>query len=209
MARKSKAQKELEAKIEAENKIRYERRDFLRAIDNYYEDIRATARYYKINEMNDKLGYSGGLIDEEAEKIFNRFNEFKDVLKFKYDKDDPERRNWDIIHWMRNSNRDDMLDDRQNERFSVDFLEDDLYINDIIWDEDEVDNLLKLMKRFGYKRIFFLSNSSGVMENIYFFLKKGCMIKSEVAIIGERYFFSSKKNEEEIKKMGVIVELPE
>ena len=57
------------------------RRQMMDDLNSYWRDIEAVTRVAKINGEKEKLDYSGYLVKEEQEKLFNRYENLKDLSK--------------------------------------------------------------------------------------------------------------------------------
>lgn len=159
-------------KINARNAV-------ISALKNYYEDIAATKRYYKINNISDKLTYDGDLLDGEKEKLLRNYK-CLDFVKFTYDKDDPESRMWWVLGAMMNTYDEFMKNFFTNDQqLIVDFKKyhtEGLWVDDIIWDETSMKLYIKMAKKFGYNYLLYTNSSSGALENITSLVKLGAKV---------------------------------
>ncbi|GEM_PF-7005933 len=174
------------------------RDDFLKAIDSWRADVSATVRYYKSHDMYDKLN-SNWLARDEENELMKRYGALADL--------DPEREHiWDVVNWMVSSKKfNSLYYGRREKKLSVPANDDDLVIEDIIWDEDEIDLILEMMNKYGYKRIQYLDSSTAVMRSLSDFVAKGC------TVVGSNQLMRRSFSDEdwEVDKKGVIVQVPE
>lgn len=174
------------------------RDDFLKAIDSWRADVSATVRYYKSHDMYDKLT-SNWLARDEENELMKRYGALADL--------DPERNHiWDVVNWMVSSKKfNSLYYGRREKKLSVPANDDDLVIEDIIWDEDEIDLILEMMNKYGYKRIQYLDSSTAVMRSLSDFVAKGC------TVVGSNQLMRRSFSDEdwEVDKKGVIVQVPE
>lgn len=177
MARKV-TKKELQAKEEAQNKLRRERKQFISDIHDYWDDCAATVRYYKSHDMADKLDYYGSIGDEEATELLHKKESLKDIkLSNQYDDNDPERRVWDFIHSMIETDTECW----EGEYLAMRLDADDFWINDILWDPEQIDLYCKYLKKFGYKRLVYTDSSTAAMRSIVEFTRHNMKIVGVVA----------------------------
>lgn len=201
--------KQLKEIKDKESLIREARRNFVESVKEYWKDVEATTRYYKINGMTDKIDYYGRLKDnDELQNLLNKYSSL-DGIKVNYENDDPERHTWSIINAIiktfdHNSifGRSILNDDSKFEKL---LENDDLYFEDILWGEEDIDLLIKYMKKLGYKRIQYFCHSSGVNEDLYYLINRGCKVVDTNLIL--RKSFSSK--EYKVEKTGLIIEIGE
>lgn len=174
------------------------RDDFLKAIDSWRADVSATVRYYKSHDMYDKLK-SNWLARDEENELMKRYGALADL--------DPEREHiWDVVNWMVSSKKfNSLYYGRREKKLSVPANDDDLVIEDIIWDENEIDLILEMMNKYGYKRIQYLDSSTAVMRSLSDFVAKGC------TVVGSNQLMRRSFSDEdwEVDKKGVIVQVPE
>lgn len=193
---------------EKEKTILTERRLFVESIRSYWEDVNATTRYYKINKMKDKLNYYGNINDnEELQNLINRYDILKDLgIKSTYDDEDPEYHTWSIIRFITNTEDHKKGFNKviyNGAKFETEIERDDIYVEDILWGEKDVDLLIKYMKKFGYKRIQYFCHSSGVNEDLYYFVSKGCKITGTNAVLRKPWH----DEEYKVDKTGLIIEI--
>lgn len=142
--------KELETKqADLRSRSKMQLRDF-------WADVNATARYYKINDMRDKLTYNGDLIDSEREILLSRYELIKDLTKHE-------------ISVLRT-----LINNTENNRIFVGH--DEIYINDFAWDENEVIEKVNYMKKLGIKKIYFHDSSTAALRNLVWLINNGCTV---------------------------------
>lgn len=205
MAKKitKKEMKELEAKKNEQKLVAYsERNNMLNAVESFWEDTRATARYYKINDMSDKLDYSDNLIDEEVEKCLRRYDnlDFLPINSESEEDKNKERSIWAIVKLLVNSRRIDY----EYSKYEVNINTNDILVNDIIWNDDEINIIVDMMKKYGYERIHFFDNSTAAVRNIASLIDSGLIVtgtNTKLSLgFGGTYVFDKK---------GIILSLPE
>ena len=195
--------KEMENKQE---ELRKSRSELVESLKGYWRDVDATKRYYQINNMKDKLNYYNDLADEnERRSLLHRYKCLKD-FKVEYDRDSDESHTWTIIRNIVKSydgyfGYDDII--WNDSKFEKPLLQDDLYFEDILWGEKDVNLLLKYMKKYGYNRIQYFCSSTGVAEDLYYFTNKGLKIVDTNAILRKPW---SDDKEYELYKTGLIIE---
>ena len=156
------------------------RKDFISAIKNYQRDVDATIRYYSIHNMDDKFvsKYRKDLTVKEELSLFKRYNVLNQYINYfnyiNYNgetvKEDPHF--WNVVSLILNN--PNKIDSKTN--FEQCDINSDLIIEEIIWTEEEAKLIIKLARKFGYKRIFFFDGSSGALEAITNLIKNGCTI---------------------------------
>ena len=199
--------KELKALEEEKKKNQQEkinlRYEFLRQLHSWWDDVDATERYCKINNIEDKLtGYSPRLISEEKERLFNRYDILKELVDYN------SNRQWDIVYAINETNKyykGDYMVGYYNAKLEKDLDEQTLMIKDIIWEQIQFDKTIELARKLGYTKILYIDNSSACMENMVRFAKIGCQIIGTNAKMSHRVF----DDEYEIDKEGVVLSIPE
>ena len=174
---KKMTKKEIEAMNEKQAELRGGRNEFIHAIKEFWKDVDATIRYYKINEKREYLTYSADLVDTEKEKLLRRHESLEFVKLHYNDKDAPDYRTWDFIRQMIRTYEEmhnytgeaELLVDRE-------YKQDGFWNNDIIWTETQTKLYLRMCKKFGYKYLIFTNSSSGALEDITSLVKLGAKI---------------------------------
>lgn len=168
--------KEMEEK---QNELRRLRRDTISSIENFDKDMAATIRYYKINNMTDKLAYGDKLTVDEKLTLMRRYKELKFLKPYEQytqeDKDKAYDRDWSFVRLMMASDEERNCWGN-NRRLETSLQVDDLWNDDIIWNTEQLKRYLKLAQRFGYKRIFYTNSSSGALSNITDFINFGAKV---------------------------------
>lgn len=202
--------KELKEREDKQNKLRKERRIFVEALKSYWRDVEATKRYYQINGIKDKISYYNDLADEDEKlALLHRYECLKEY-KVDYDRDSDEAHTWSIIRFIIKSydsynDFDNLISTWTDSKFEKDLLQDDIFVEDILWGEKDVDLLIKYMKKYGYKRIQYFCSSTGVAEDLYYFINKGLKIVDTNTILRKPW----KDEDYKIDKTGLIIELGE
>lgn len=176
--------KELKAQEDAQNKLRSARKQFISDINEYWDDCSATARYYKSHNMRDKLSFRDFINDDEARELLHNRESLKDLkLNSDYDKNDPQKRIWDFIHDMNTTENHEKAFYCDDKRLSNRLEEDDFWMDDIFWDENQIDLYIENMKKFGYKRLVYTNTSTAVMRSVTYLTQLGAII---VGTIGKK-----------------------
>lgn len=128
------------------------RRNMIDSLESYWKDVAATLRVAKINNETDKLTYGNDLTKEEKDRLFNRYELLTDL-------------NDNQIKILRTLVHNDR--DRYESRKAKETLPSDaVWIDDIIWNEQELDDYLELFKRIGIEKIYYTNASTGALEVI-------------------------------------------
>ena len=164
--------KAIEAKKmeEMTNKFRA-RQEFINSIKSYWDDIMATERFYKINDVKDKLNYNGSLKKEEVDRLFSRYENLAFIKDLEKNSDNNV---WAIIRKLMDTYN------RSYEDYDYKFVKDidvnSILIDDIFWSEDQVETLIKLGRMFGYKTVNFFDHSTAALGSIACFIRNGCKV---------------------------------
>ena len=199
------------ARLEEIKKEKYNYRDRLvNAVGSFYDDLHVTEKYYKLNNMTDKLTYYGSLKDnEEKQNLLDRYQILKELnVKVDYDQDDENRETWLVLNAIRNTVRKDrdILD--RDMSLETDFTKEDLYIDDTIWDKETKKIFIDYALKCGFTRIqYFHDNSSGSLEDIYDFINYGCKVIGTNTIY-RKSMWAKDENDKEIWHRGIVLELP-
>jgi len=186
-----------EAKRMEQDAKRQLRRNFLNELHNWYDDIEATTRYYKINNMEDKFvsKYRQVLTKEEKKSLFDRYGVLKEIINYNGE------REWDAVYTINNTDRV-YHDDRDRTIFQKDLTEDTLLIDDTIWDQEQFDRTIELAKKFGYTEVVYISGSTSAMENVVRFIKAGYKIVGTNAKMYRQF-----SGELVVDREGIVVSL--
>ena len=192
MENKKLSKKELEAIQSEKRKLRYE---FQRAVRTFWEERSAAETYFKTKGER--------LPEGEEERLFRR-HEILNDYKLSYDNNSPESRMWSTIRIIVNNDRTnrDYRGKEVDEYFSTRMEEDDIIINDIVWDENEIKLILSQLLKFGYKRIFYKDHSTAVMRTVVGLINFGAKIEdtffiSQYGDVGLIFNIENVKLEEE------------
>ena len=188
--------KEIEEMNKKQTELRTQRRFVIEAVKNYWEDLEATKRYYKLNEMTDKLNYGGNLFDEDAEKLLRRYECLNFVKLYgQYEKNDVEVRTWDFIRMMIRTDEEYCCYSRRTLDKALET--DAIWNDDIIWSTEQVKLYLKLARKFGYTKFYYTNASSGALANITDFINLGAKVIGTCAKAEDR------------EKAGLILDISE
>lgn len=161
--------------------ISQKRLNFVTAVENYRKDCLAAKNY---------LGTKGESVsNEEYDRLFGRYEALKDYQRV-YDKDDPDYHMWNIISIIVNSYKNNKLD----EYLTIGLDKNDLLVTDILWGLADVLLLIREAQKYGYKRIFYMDNSTAAMDSLGQFIELGAKI--EKPVLNTRF-----------NKFGVIVNI--
>lgn len=199
------------ARLEQIKKEKYNYRyDLVEAVEGYWDDVRTTEKYYKLNNMTDKLSYYGDLKDkEEKQNLLNRYDILKELnVKIDYDKDDLDRETWSVLRAIRKTERKDAYILEKDMSLDTNFTKEDLYIDDTIWQKETKKIFIDYALRCGYTRIqYFHDNSSGSLEDIYDFINYGCKVVGTNTIY-RKNMWAKDEDDKEIWHRGIVLELP-
>ena len=152
---------------ELERSLRSKRREFIEAVEGFWRDVENAEDYLKTK--GEKVS------EEERERLFRRYSALNEY-KLNYDDDSKDGRMWSIIRFIVHGTKRNYGRGEVDKYLTIKLEEDDLYLNDIIWNIDELRLLFKEAKKYGFKRIFYMNNSSGAMETIGQALELGMVI---------------------------------
>ena len=164
--------KEIKEQEKKQQELHNLRESVIYAIKSYWKDIDATTRYYKINNMNDKLDYRGNLQQKEKQELLNRY-EILEFIKAKYcEKEQDNSYMWTFCRQMVNTfeNMYKCL------HITNDYISDTLWNNEIIWDEQQAVIYLTLAKKFGYKYLITTDSSTALMHELHDFITHGAVV---------------------------------
>ena len=195
MAKMSK--KEIAAIEEEQQRKRNYRRELLKQRESYNRDVEASQRYCTINDVKEKLDSRGHLLVEEEQKLLSRYPLLANLKPWDaYDKNDKERRIWDVLFKIAYSCNENWAIDHKYDKY---IEMDDLYIDQHMWDDDECEYMYLYALLCGFKRIH-LFNST-LMDNLFWFLDHGC----KVVDINKSYYKWCDEWRDDRK--GIIIEL--
>lgn len=188
-----------------QRQIRRKRNNFISSVEDYWKDCNAAARYFKTHDMNEKIRGRCDIIDEEKEILKSRYN-YLDDIKVSYDRDDPEVHTWSIIRCMVNTYNEQLGLESITyncKKFETIMGQDDIYFDDILWGEKDIDLLIKFMKEYGYKRIQYFCTNSGAMEDLYHLTKRGLRVVGTNAILSKNFG----DDEYSLYKTGLVIDI--
>lgn len=165
MEKMTKKQKE---KLEEE--LRYKRYQFAREVTEYWKDIRAAKQY--LGTKSERLS------DKEEERLLRRYETLNDYER-SYDDDSSEARTWSVIRSIVDSTIKTTFKE-PDRYYTIRLDKDDLIISDIIWGIDDVRLIIREAQKYGFKRIFYMDNSTAVMESVSEFIELGGKIEKTV-----------------------------
>lgn len=180
---------ELKALEERQEELRRERRQFIEDIESFWRDQSAAERYLKIK--GEKLS------DEEREELLHQYESLKD-LKVKYNDGDEDERIWCLIREMVNGYKSAWKSSDPDKYLTIKLDKDDLLLSDnySIWDFTQLKMTIRVAKRYGYKNIFFMSNSTQAAPIL------GQAIAVGGKVVGSTYNV-------EYERFGIIVNIEE
>lgn len=160
---------EIKKMEQEQSALRVSRMNFVEAIGHYWRDVDAAEVYLKTK--GEKLTL------EEKERLFHRYEALNDY-KVEYEKGTANSRMWSAIHCIVNSCGDRAYDISKELNVSLD--RDDAFIDEIIWDTDNLKCILKQLRKFGFKRLFYLDNSTAAMRVISDLVMFGATFEGQV-----------------------------
>ena len=147
--------KEIQEMEELEKERLRLRLSMMEALENYWKDIAAMERVNKIT--------GGGDVTKEVKKeLFSRYKVLEGLTDNQID----------TIRVLI-SNRDELrrmemgIDSRMKERLPQDAI----WLNDIVWKEEDLLEQLGLFKRIGIAKVYYTDKSTAVMAAIVWFTK--------------------------------------
>lgn len=166
---KKETAKEKRIREEQQDRVRSERRSFVRDVRDYWKDINAAERY---------LQTTGKVLeDEERNRLFNRYESLKD---FKMVDSTVNNYKWSVIRAIVEqveSYRAYKQEDKIDKHLTIKLCEDDLLFDGNIWGIEHIRVIIEIAKRFGYTRIFVTDHASGMTDNIALFTEFNCKIE--------------------------------
>ena len=180
---------------ELEAQIAQKRFDFVHAVEDYRNDCQAAKEY-----LSTKGEY---VSDEEYDRLFGRYEALKDYQR-KYDKDSSECHMWNIIDIIVNNYKNGTVNDKESQYLTTNLGKDDLLVKDILWGLADVILLIQEAHKYGYKRIFYMDNSTAAMDVIGQFIELGAKIEKSVLNTRFNMFGIIINIEEAIYSIGYI-----
>ena len=153
---------------EREREVRRTRRDLVNAVESFWADNEAAKRY--LENKGEKF------TEEEQESNLRRYEALKDY-KFTYDKEDPEYNTWSTIRDIVNVERRKSAYSKENYKLSIKVLEDDYYMDDSNWNPSEIRLTIKLLRKYGYKRVLYGNESTLGVPNLAWFIQYGAKVE--------------------------------
>ena len=198
--------KELKAIEEAKRKAQSDklslRRRFLDELHSYWKDVEATARYYQINQIKDKVKWNGSLDNSEKKKLFDRYETLTELISF------DGKRDWDAVYTINSTNSTYQHDDDRNySKYQDPIQNTTLIIDDIIWDQEQFDKTIELARKFGYTEVLYIDSSTACAENMARFAKIGSQILGTNAKLSR--WGLSRDEEYRVDKEGIVLSIPE
>lgn len=130
------------------------RRKLIEECDNYWKDISALERVYKINKEEDKLDFNGYLKKEEVSKRKENYKEYSKLSN---------KMTW-ILGEMLNWYKKDDYKARTTDTYRYDG-------GITLWNEEEVKEFINLLDMLGFTTLEYANNSSIALENIHYITK--------------------------------------
>lgn len=193
------SKKELNKKLmeELEEK-RALRRKVIQAIYDYRADKEATIRYYKLHDMSEKLESNNRLTLGEERALLRNYKVLDFIKPIRdYTEEEEERgddRVYDFIRQMLLTNQEYNGESRRLEKI---IQADAIWLDEIIWNTDQVKLYLTLARRFGYNQIYYTNTSSGALSNITDMVSLGAKVVGTCNKVGDR------------EKAGLILDISE
>ena len=162
-----KEMKELEA---AQNVMRSNRYKFVNELNSFWRDVHAAEVYLKTKGEK--------VTKEEKERLFRQYESLNEY-NYEYDKSDVENyRIWDAFRCIVNSSGDKAYEVSKELNISLD--RDDAFYDEIIWDTNHLTCILRELRKYGFKRLFYIDNSTAAMRNISDMIMLGATIEGQV-----------------------------
>lgn len=183
--------KELKEIEERDNQLRYERRRFIDDVKSFWNDLEAAERYLKIKGEK--------LTNEEELEILHRYENLKGLkLAQQYNKEDADDYIWSFIRNMVFSEQGNYRGEPVDKYLTIKLGKDDLLVSEdyTIWSFSQMKMTVREAKRFGYKNLFIMSNSTLAMQYI------GQLVELGGKVTGTTY-------NTEYDRFGVIINIEE
>lgn len=195
--------KELAALEEIKRQKRSDRELLVSSVRGYWEDVKATVRYYNLHNMTDKV-YRDDLREEsEKQQLLENYEILKDNnYKVSYEKE--EFNPWSTIRWIVKNERKSYLYDDYKLEYPL--FKDAFYIDDFWWTTKDIEGSVKMLLQYGYTTIHLFDNSTAVMRNLVDLINLGCKVVGTNKVLRKTW---CDKDEYVVDKEGLIIELPQ
>lgn len=174
------------------------RREVIQAITDYRADKEATIRYYKLHGMSEKLESNNRLTLEEERALLRNYKVLDFIKPYRDYTEEEEKRGddrvYDFIRQMIITNQEYNGESRRLEKI---IQADAIWLDEIIWNTDQVKLYLTLARRFGYNQIYYTNTSSGALSNITDMVSLGAKVVGTCNKVGDR------------EKAGLILDISE
>lgn len=174
------------------------RREVIQAINDYRADKEATIRYYKLHDMTEKLESNNRLTLEEERALLRNYKVLDFIKPYRDYTEEEEKRGddraYDFIRQMIVTNQEYNGGSRGLENI---IQADAIWLDEIIWDTNQIKLYLTLARRFGYNQIYYTNTSSGALKNITDLVSLGAKVVGTCNKTGDR------------EKAGLILDISE
>lgn len=159
--------KELEDIENKKKEIRHKRLEMTRALESYWRDVEATIRVAKLNNNHEIMSYSDRLIKSEEEKLWNNYECLKGLTE-------NQIQALRILVW----NKNEREDSHKNKycRMKEQLPEEAIWINDIIWKEEDLIEYIEFLKELGITHIYYTNHSTACLDFMVWITKLGAKI---------------------------------
>lgn len=154
--------KEIKEMEEMKRAKRSLRREMMDSLQNYWKDVEAMERVYKIQEKPSHL------TNEERDNLFNRYEVLKGLTTHQIDA---------LRTLIYNKNEKDRFNRGDQYSQIKEYLpEDAIWISDIVWKEEDLKEQLELFSRIGIEKVYYTDKSTAALRAIVWFTKAGAKI---------------------------------
>lgn len=192
---KKELNKEMMEELEEKRALR---RKVIQAIYDYRADKEATIRYYKLHDMSEKLESNNRLTLGEERALLRNYKVLDFIKPIRDYTEEEEKRGddrvYDFIRQMIITNQEYNGESRRLEKI---IQADAIWLDEIIWNTDQVKLYLTLARRFGYNQIYYTNTSSGALSNITDMVSLGAKVVGTCNKVGDR------------EKAGLILDISE
>ena len=162
-----KEMKELEA---AQNATRFNRYKLVNELESFWRDVHAAEVYLKTKGEK--------VTKEEKERLFRQYESLNEY-NYEYDKSDVKNyRIWDAFRCIVNSSGDKAYE--VSKELNISLGRDDAFYDEIIWDTNHLICMLRELKKYGFKRLFYTDNSTAAMRSISDMVMLGATVEGQV-----------------------------
>ena len=158
--------KEMEAIKEEERRLRSKRLNMMNQLESYWKDVEATIRVAKLNNDEETLKY-GKLVEEKRIQLLNNYESIKDLSDAEIQA---------VRMMICNNNSRHEYDTKKWCNMKEYLPEDAVWMNDIIWREEDLIKQVELFRSVGIKNIYYTDKSTACLQAMVWFTRLNCKI---------------------------------